>query len=50
MSGQVDSGVAALASSVGVREVLRKPLQTRDIAEALVRALPVSSDPTGVAR
>ncbi|HET9831820.1 MAG TPA: ATP-binding protein, partial [Vicinamibacterales bacterium] len=50
MSGYVDSGVAALASSVGVREVLRKPLQTRDIAEALVRALAVSSDPTDVAR
>jgi PAS domain S-box-containing protein len=50
MSGYVDSGVAALASSVGVHEVLRKPLQTRDIAEALVRALPVSSDPTDAAR
>jgi PAS domain S-box-containing protein len=39
MSGYVDSGVAALASSVGVCEVLRKPLKSRDIAEALARVL-----------
>ena len=43
MSGYVDSGVVALANSAGVREVLRKPLQSGDIGEALARALPVSS-------
>jgi len=50
MSGYVDGGVAALARSVGVGDVLRKPLQSRDIAEALARALPVTpsaEDATG---
>jgi CheY-like chemotaxis protein len=42
MSGYVDSGVAALARSVGVSDVLRKPLKSRDIAEALACVLPVA--------
>ena len=41
MSGYVDSGVAALARSSGVSDVLRKPLQRADIAEALARVLRV---------
>jgi len=43
MSGYVDSGVAALARGAGVSDVLRKPLKSRDIAEALARVLPVAS-------
>ena len=39
MSGYVDSGVAALARSSGVSDVLRKPLRSRDIAECLRRVL-----------
>ena len=50
MSGYVDSSVAALAGSKGVREVLRKPLRSRDIAEALARALHASSTSTIAAR
>ncbi|HEY2409152.1 MAG TPA: response regulator, partial [Polyangiaceae bacterium] len=42
MSGYVDSGVAALARSSGVSDVLRKPLRSADIAEALARVLPAS--------
>jgi CheY-like chemotaxis protein len=42
MTGYVDSGVAALARSSGVSEVLRKPLRSADIAEALASLLPVS--------
>jgi PAS domain S-box-containing protein len=41
MSGYVDSDVE-LAPSCGVREVLRKPLKARDIAEAIDRVLPAS--------
>jgi signal transduction histidine kinase/CheY-like chemotaxis protein len=43
MSGYVDIGFAALARSAGVTEVLRKPLRSRDIAEALARVLSASS-------
>jgi len=50
MSGYVDSGVAALAQSTGVSELLRKPLTTRDIAEALARVLPGSQPATRAAR
>ena len=39
MSGYVDSGVAALARSSGVSDVLHKPLRSRDIAECLGRVL-----------
>src|SRR5262249_46296845 len=39
MSGYVDSGVAALVRSAGVSELLRKPLKSRDIGEALARVL-----------
>ncbi len=42
MSGYVDAVGAALARSAGVSDVLRKPLQSRDIAEALARVLPLS--------
>ena len=42
MSGYVDSGVAALARSAGVSDILRKPLRARDIAESLARILNVS--------
>jgi len=43
MTGYSDSGVAARALAAGVREVLRKPLISRDIAECLARALPLAS-------
>jgi PAS domain S-box-containing protein len=49
MSGYVDTGFAALARSAGVREVLRKPLESRDIAEALARALLASHAATAAA-
>jgi CheY-like chemotaxis protein len=49
MSGYVDTSVAALARSAGVSDVLRKPLQSRDIAEALARVLPVSGAATATA-
>jgi FixJ family two-component response regulator len=39
MSGYVDSVVATRARAAGVTDVLRKPLQGREIAEALARAL-----------
>ncbi|HZF28883.1 MAG TPA: ATP-binding protein [Gammaproteobacteria bacterium] len=39
MTGYTDSGVAALARSAGVSEILRKPLQRRDLAESLARVL-----------
>jgi len=42
MTGYSDSGVAALARSAGVSEILRKPLQARDLAESLARILNVS--------
>lgn len=47
MSGYVDASVAALARSAGVSEVLRKPLQARDIAEALAAVLPTSQAAAG---
>ncbi|MFO1205947.1 MAG: ATP-binding protein [Burkholderiales bacterium] len=47
MSGYVDASVAALARSAGVSEVLRKPLQARDIAEALAAVLPISQAASG---
>ena len=43
MTGYTDSGVAALARSAGVNEILRKPLQRQDIAESLARMLNASS-------
>jgi CheY-like chemotaxis protein len=39
MSGHGDAQLAKRAAAVGVNEVLRKPLQTRDLAEALARVL-----------
>jgi len=39
MSGNGGATLAMRAASVGVAEVLRKPLQRRDLAEALARAL-----------
>ena len=42
MTGYSDSGVAALARSAGVSEILRKPLRARDLAESLARILDVS--------
>jgi PAS domain S-box-containing protein len=39
MSGHGDAQLATRAAAVGVNEVLRKPLQTRDLAEALARVL-----------
>lgn len=39
MSGHGDAQLAKRAAAVGVNEVLRKPLQTRDISEALARVL-----------
>ena len=43
MSGYVDTDVMTSARSAGVKEVLRKPLRSRDLAEALGRALPVAA-------
>jgi CheY-like chemotaxis protein len=43
MTGYSNSGIVALARSVGVSEMLRKPLLMRDIAESLARLLNVSS-------
>jgi len=43
MSGYVDSVVATRARAAGVTDVLRKPLQGREIAEALARALRISA-------
>ena len=40
MSGYKGAKLTALAQAVGVREILHKPLISRDIAEALDRALP----------
>ena len=42
MSGYVDSVDSSVARSAGVSEVLRKPLKSRDIAEALARVLAAS--------
>jgi PAS domain S-box-containing protein len=39
MSGHGDAQLATRAAAVGVNEVLRKPLQSRDLAEALARVL-----------
>ncbi len=39
MSGHAGPELAAKAGSIGICEVLHKPLQTRDLAEALARAL-----------
>jgi CheY-like chemotaxis protein len=43
MSGYVNSVDGAAARAAGVNEVLRKPLQSRDIAEALARVLTAKS-------
>jgi CheY-like chemotaxis protein len=43
MSGYVDTDVMTSARSAGVKDVLRKPLRSRDLAEALGRALPVTA-------
>jgi FixJ family two-component response regulator len=39
MSGYGGTTLAARAAAVGVREVLRKPLESRDLAESLARVL-----------
>ena len=36
--------LSALAQAAGIGEILHKPLVSRDIAEALARALRVASD------
>jgi PAS domain S-box-containing protein len=41
MSGHGDAELAKRAATVGVDEVLRKPLQSRDLAEAIMRVLGV---------
>ena len=43
MSGYVNSVDNGAARAAGVNEVLRKPLQSRDIAEALARVLTANS-------
>jgi PAS domain S-box-containing protein len=43
MSGYVDAGFATVARSTGIADVLRKPLRSRDIAEALARVLAPSA-------
>ena len=50
MSGYVNSVDSGVARSAGVSEVLRKPLKSRDIAEALARALTASRSATAAAR
>jgi PAS domain S-box-containing protein len=42
MSGHGDAQLAKRAATVGVNEVLRKPLQSRDLAEAIARVLGVA--------
>ena len=39
MSGHGGTQLAKVAAAVGVNELLRKPLQRRDLAESLARAL-----------
>jgi PAS domain S-box-containing protein len=39
MSGYGGTALAARAAAVGVREVLRKPLESRDLAESIARVL-----------
>jgi FixJ family two-component response regulator len=39
MSGHGDTQLAKRAAAMGVNEVLRKPLQSRDLAEAIARVL-----------
>ena len=39
MSGRAAAPLVEHATAVGVAEVLRKPLQARDIADALARVL-----------
>ena len=39
MSGYGGAALAARAAAAGVREVLRKPLDSRDLAESLARVL-----------
>lgn len=39
MSGYSGGRLAERAASAGVNDVLRKPLESRDIAESLARAL-----------
>jgi CheY-like chemotaxis protein len=50
MSGYVNSVDNGVARSAGVSEVLRKPLNSRDIAEALARTLTASRSATSAAR
>jgi PAS domain S-box-containing protein len=50
MSGYVNSVDSGVARAAGVSEVLRKPLKSRDIAEALARALTASRSSTTAAR
>jgi CheY-like chemotaxis protein len=40
MSGYSDSLLHERARAVGIREVLRKPLQSKDLAECFGRVLP----------
>jgi len=40
MSGYKGPQLTALAQAAGVRDILHKPLVSRDIAEAVSRALP----------
>jgi CheY-like chemotaxis protein len=50
MSGYSGSQLHQRARAVGVREVLRKPLQRKDIAECLRRALSSPEGPIDRAR
>ena len=43
MSGYSGAQLLERARAVGIREVLRKPLQSRDIAECFGRVLPRAS-------
>jgi CheY-like chemotaxis protein len=45
MSGYGGPQLATRAAAIGINEVLRKPLQRRDLAESLARVLEFGADP-----
>jgi len=47
ISGYGGTQLTARAAAIGVNEVLRKPLQSRDLAESLARVLTAGANPNG---
>jgi FixJ family two-component response regulator len=43
MSGHGGTQMKEIAADIGVNDVLRKPLQSRDLAESLARVLGLAS-------